>query len=62
MKTILVVANETLGGASLFDTVPTVVGGPYEYGVPGAVHGVFKAPEPAATPSGAGSQPAGGSA
>jgi cytochrome c oxidase subunit 1 len=45
-----------------FDTVPTVVGGPYEYGVPGAVHGVFKAPEPAATPSGAGSQPAGGSA
>src|SRR5438552_2485741 len=27
-----------------FDTVPTVVGGPYEYGVPGAVHGVFKAP------------------
>jgi cytochrome c oxidase subunit I len=30
-----------------FDTVPTVVGGPYEYGVPGAVHGVFKrAPEP----------------
>jgi cytochrome c oxidase subunit I len=28
-----------------FDTVPTVVGGPYEYGVPGAVHGVFKKPE-----------------
>jgi cytochrome c oxidase subunit I len=27
-----------------FDTVPTVVGGPYEYGVPGAVHGVFKKP------------------
>jgi cytochrome c oxidase subunit I len=27
-----------------FDTVPTVVGGPYEYGVPGAVHGIFKAP------------------
>src|SRR5438874_11515647 len=27
-----------------FDTVPTVVGGPYEYGVPGAVHGVFKSP------------------
>ncbi len=25
-----------------FDEVPTVVGGPYEYGVPGAVHGVFK--------------------
>jgi cytochrome c oxidase subunit 1 len=27
-----------------FDEVPTVVGGPYEYGVPGAVHGVFKTP------------------
>ncbi len=27
-----------------FDTIPTVVGGPYEYGVPGAVHGVFKPP------------------
>jgi cytochrome c oxidase subunit 1 len=26
-----------------FDAVPTVVGGPYEYGVPGAVHGVFTA-------------------
>ena len=26
-----------------FDTVPTVVGGPYEYGVPGAVHGIFRA-------------------
>ncbi len=25
-----------------FDAVPTVVGGPYEYGVPGAVHGIFK--------------------
>ena len=25
-----------------FDEIPTVVGGPYEYGVPGAVHGVFK--------------------
>jgi cytochrome c oxidase subunit 1 len=25
-----------------FDDVPTVVGGPYEYGVPGAVHGIFK--------------------
>jgi cytochrome c oxidase subunit 1 len=32
-----------------FDTVPTVVGGPYEYGVPGAVHGVFKGAE--VTPS-----------
>jgi cytochrome c oxidase subunit 1 len=28
-----------------FDEIPTVVGGPYEYGVPGAVHGVFKKPE-----------------
>jgi cytochrome c oxidase subunit 1 len=35
-----------------FDAVPTVVGGPYEYGVPGAVHGVFKGaevPAPAGT-------------
>jgi cytochrome c oxidase subunit 1 len=37
-----------------FDHIPTVVGGPYEYGVPGAVHGVFKAPEPAAATAGAG--------
>jgi len=28
-----------------FDHVPTVVGGPYEYGVPGAVHGIFKKPD-----------------
>ncbi|MCP9489988.1 MAG: cbb3-type cytochrome c oxidase subunit I [Solirubrobacteraceae bacterium MAG38_C4-C5] len=40
-----------------FDAVPTVVGGPYEYGVPGAVHGVFKdggaevAPPKPTTPS-----------
>jgi cytochrome c oxidase subunit 1 len=27
-----------------FDALPTVVGGPYEYGVPGAVHGIFKSP------------------
>jgi cytochrome c oxidase subunit 1 len=27
-----------------FDRVPTVVGGPYEYGVPGAVHGIFQPP------------------
>ena len=33
-----------------FDRVPTVVGGPYEYGVPGAVHGIF-APAPALRPS-----------
>jgi cytochrome c oxidase subunit 1 len=32
-----------------FDEVPTVVGGPYEYGVPGAVHGVFKEPAKATT-------------
>jgi cytochrome c oxidase subunit 1 len=25
-----------------FDELPTVVGSPYEYGVPGAVHGIFK--------------------
>ncbi len=25
-----------------FDHIPTVVGGPYEYGVPGAVHGIFQ--------------------
>ncbi len=48
-----------------FDEVPTVVGGPYEYGVPGAVHGVFKgkeAPVPtgqaAGAPSGAPAAPA----
>src|SRR3954464_14056254 len=28
-----------------FDRVPTVVGGPYEYGVPGAVHGIFATEE-----------------
>ena len=41
-----------------FDAIPTVVGGPYEYGVPGAVHGVLKGAEVAqpagATASGAG--------
>jgi cytochrome c oxidase subunit 1 len=44
-----------------FDTIPTVVGGPYEYGVPGAVHGVFKGAEVQSTaePAGAGSAPAG---
>ena len=30
-----------------FDHVPTVVGGPYEYGVPDAVHGIFKPAEEA---------------
>ncbi len=39
-----------------FDRVPTVVGGPYEYGVPGAVHGIL-APTPATV--GAGSRLAG---
>ncbi len=35
-----------------FDRVPTVVGGPYEYGVPGAVHGLFKpAPVGAGAPA-----------
>jgi cytochrome c oxidase subunit 1 len=34
-----------------FDTIPTVVGGPYEYGVPGAVHGVFKPPAEARRPT-----------
>jgi cytochrome c oxidase subunit I len=38
-----------------FDRVPTVVGGPYEYGVPGAVHGIF-----APAPVGAGAGSAGG--
>ena len=41
-----------------FDEVPTVVGHPYEYGVPGARHGIFKEPAPveaaAAVPVGAG--------
>jgi cytochrome c oxidase subunit I len=36
-----------------FDRVPTVVGGPYEYGVPGAVHGIF-APAPAGAGAGVG--------
>jgi cytochrome c oxidase subunit I len=42
-----------------FDRVPTVVGGPYEYGVPGAVHGILE-PTPAtvgATASLAGHSP-----
>src|SRR3954467_6743523 len=43
-----------------FDEIPTVVGGPYEYGVPGAVHAVFKEKEPAGAQAGAVSAPAGG--
>src|SRR3954449_10237976 len=35
-----------------FDAVPTVVGGPYEYGVPDAVHGILKGAE-VPTPAGA---------
>ena len=38
-----------------FDAIPSIVGGPYEYGVPGAVHAVFKEPQPsAAVPAGVG--------
>jgi len=33
--------------------VPTVVGGPYEYGVPGAVQGVFKRGAEVPHPAGA---------
>jgi cytochrome c oxidase subunit 1 len=29
-----------------FDEVPQVVGGPYEYGIPGARHAIFGAPQP----------------
>src|SRR5918997_759446 len=36
-----------------FDSVPTVVGGPYEYGVPGAVHGIFKSGAEVPQPAGA---------
>jgi cytochrome c oxidase subunit 1 len=41
-----------------FDAVPTVVGGPYEYGVPGAVHGVFKSPAEAKAGSAVATAPA----
>jgi len=41
-----------------FDTVPTVVGGPYEYGVPGAVHGMFKGGARVEQPVGAAAEPA----
>jgi cytochrome c oxidase subunit 1 len=43
-----------------FDAVPTVVGGPYEYGVPGAVHGIFKPAEEARPKQTAGAQSAEG--
>jgi cytochrome c oxidase subunit I len=39
-----------------FDRIPTIVGGPYEYGVPGAVHGIF-APVPAPITAGGGAGP-----
>jgi cytochrome c oxidase subunit 1 len=41
-----------------FDEVPTVVGGPYEYGVPGARHAVFKEREaaPGGVPATAGAE------
>ena len=35
-----------------FDSLPTVVGGPYEYGVPGAVHAVFREGAKVPTPAG----------
>jgi cytochrome c oxidase subunit 1 len=38
-----------------FDRLPTVVGGPYEYGVPGAVHGIFSGGE--GSPAGGGARP-----
>ena len=40
-----------------FDSVPTVVGGPYEYGVPGAVHAVFRKGAEVAQPAGATTAP-----
>jgi cytochrome c oxidase subunit 1 len=43
-----------------FDNVPTVVGGPYEYGVPDAVHGIFKPAEEARPKLPAGAQSAEG--
>jgi cytochrome c oxidase subunit 1 len=43
-----------------FDAVPTVVGGPYEYGVPDAVHGIFKPAEEARPKTPAGAQSAEG--
>ena len=40
--------------SSTSTTCPTVVGGPYEYGVPGAVHGIFKPRRGGATETAAG--------
>jgi cytochrome c oxidase subunit 1 len=42
-----------------FDAIPSVVGGPYEYGVPGAVHAVFEPPRtPEPVPAGVTEAPA----
>ncbi|MGH2849279.1 MAG: cytochrome c oxidase subunit I, partial [Solirubrobacteraceae bacterium] len=35
-----------------FDTLPTIVAGPYEYGVPGAVHAIFRDGAQVPTPEG----------
>src|ERR1700754_2426297 len=43
-----------------FDAVPTVVGGPYEYGVPDPVHGIFQSPAEARPKQAAGAQSAEG--
>jgi cytochrome c oxidase subunit 1 len=40
-----------------FDRLPTVVGGPYEYGVPGAVHGIFAPPATATASAGSSRMP-----
>jgi cytochrome c oxidase subunit 1 len=42
-----------------FDQVPTVVGGPYEYGVPGAVHGILAPAPTSAAVGGASGSPSG---
>ena len=39
-----------------FDSIPAVVGGPYEYGVPGAVHAIMNDAKPVAVAAGAGSE------
>ena len=39
-----------------FDQIPQVVGGPYEYGVPGARHAVFNGDEEHTVKSGAESE------
>jgi len=41
-----------------FDEIPTIVGGPYEYGVPGAVHGVMREKDKDKEPVTAGGPPA----